>query len=748
MKTVNRTLNKHLAALLAVMFSTTGLMAQQKALLFGDTFDRTASTNLNASSDGQSGSLSPLTYGWQAYNATLDINSNTLRMDNNASDGAQGGIAYPLHNFTDSAITDDGAFSVTVDLNFNSTGGNRWMSVGVGQSLAELQAVTNNLQATALPADLLVGYKGTQDTLEIYNNGFLNAAETIIGDLPADPLTMRIDYTLSDFNSGSTVNYAVYFDDATTAFTAGSFTWSGTAENYISLSANTVAASRFDNFEVRGGSTADDTTPPTPDPLTWITVPTATSASEITMTATNATDPNGVEYYFEETSGNPGGYDSGWQSSQTFSATGLVANTTYTYTVVARDLSANFNVSTTASSAESVTTPALDNNPPTPDPMTWASVPTAIDHQSISMTAATATDAEGNGVEYYFACITGAGNDSGWQASPSYTDSGLDPETTYGYAVKARDNSPDGYNETGYSATNSATTDATPAPATESYHTFDNDGLAINTNYGGGMVMWKPNTRDFDWIDNGNLASTNNNAGNRYATVYSATAFDVSSGFKLDVVYNIDLIESSGLAYTASFGLIAEPEGINSSHFIADNGQTSLGVSLTDRLGVQGLNEINPTTGLTSLADGTAQPIVASSNQTFSLTVEEDGSFSYSINGNTPTTGTTAFDLALTYHFAVYEQYMTGIEIQSVKLRSLGISDVGSIAFGISGGVGNFSWYGQSGGTYELQSRGNLAVGGEEAWQTIESVAGADEEIDITIDLDEDQKFFRVKLAE
>ena len=30
---------------------------------------------------------------------------------------------------------------------------------------------------------------------------------------------------------------------------------------------------------------------------------------------------------------------------------------------------------------------------------------------------------------------------SDWQLSPSYTDTGLDPETTYGYTVQARDRS-------------------------------------------------------------------------------------------------------------------------------------------------------------------------------------------------------------------------------------------------------------------------------------------------------------------
>jgi autotransporter-associated beta strand protein len=100
-----------------------------------------------------------------------------------------------------------------------------------------------------------------------------------------------------------------------------------------------------------------DTTPPTPSPMTWASVPAATGTNSITMTATTATDASGVQYYFDETSGNPGGADSGWQSSPTYTNTGLNASTTYTYTVTARDLSAAQNA-TAASAAASATTNA------------------------------------------------------------------------------------------------------------------------------------------------------------------------------------------------------------------------------------------------------------------------------------------------------------------------------------------------------------------------------------------------------
>jgi Tol biopolymer transport system component len=87
----------------------------------------------------------------------------------------------------------------------------------------------------------------------------------------------------------------------------------------------------------------DDTAPPTPNPMTWHTEPYATGPTSIMMVATTASDPNGVEYYFDETSGNSGGDDSGWQPGPTYEDFDLQPGTTYIYKVRARDKSPNQN---------------------------------------------------------------------------------------------------------------------------------------------------------------------------------------------------------------------------------------------------------------------------------------------------------------------------------------------------------------------------------------------------------------------
>jgi cellulose 1,4-beta-cellobiosidase len=94
--------------------------------------------------------------------------------------------------------------------------------------------------------------------------------------------------------------------------------------------------------------------------------------------------------------------------------------------------------------------------------MTWATVPAAVSSSSITMTATTATDT--SGVEYYFECLTAGGHSSDWQASSTYTDTGLSASTQYTYRVKAQDLSA-AMNQTAYSSNASATTLAPALPA-------------------------------------------------------------------------------------------------------------------------------------------------------------------------------------------------------------------------------------------------------------------------------------------
>ena len=124
-----------------------------------------------------------------------------------------------------------------------------------------------------------------------------------------------------------------------------------------------------------------------------------------------------------------------------------------------------------------------DPMPPTPDPMTWATVPNATSRTTITMSATVAVSTDESTVEYFFDCTTGGGHDSGWQASPDYTDTALSANTTYSYRVKARNSA--NLVETAFSDARSATTspdDSTPPspnPATWATEPFASGASSI-----------------------------------------------------------------------------------------------------------------------------------------------------------------------------------------------------------------------------------------------------------------------------
>jgi len=190
----------------------------------------------------------------------------------------------------------------------------------------------------------------------------------------------------------------------------------------------------------------EDTTAPTPDPMTWETEPFRVSAGKIRMVATQASDISGVEYQFECTT--HAAYSSGWQDSRTYEVSSLPKGT-YTFKVRARDKSPSH--STTAYSSE-VT---LDLQPPTPDPMTWEIEPKEVNigggtfNYHATMKATAATD-DAAGVEYFFQCTTEPEFSSAWQISREYTVKVGRAGQYHRFRVMARDTS-SSHNETGYS---------------------------------------------------------------------------------------------------------------------------------------------------------------------------------------------------------------------------------------------------------------------------------------------------------
>jgi hypothetical protein len=81
-----------------------------------------------------------------------------------------------------------------------------------------------------------------------------------------------------------------------------------------------------------------------------------------------------------------------------------------------------------------------DTTPPSPNPPQWLQQPFPVSATSVQMSCNVCTDSVSPPVQYYFDFMQGSGgHDSGWINQNAYTDTGLTPNSIYGYTVKAKD---------------------------------------------------------------------------------------------------------------------------------------------------------------------------------------------------------------------------------------------------------------------------------------------------------------------
>ncbi len=287
----------------------------------------------------------------------------------------------------------------------------------------------------------------------------------------------------------------------------------------------------------------------TPNPMTFATAPAVVNSTTVGMAAATATAGTGpIQYFFDETSGNPGGDDSGWQSSPIYQDSGLTPGLTYSYTVSARD---GVPITTDPSAALSVTpTASGDITPPTPATMTFSTPPVTVDQETITMTASTASDI--NGVEYYFENTTNSTN-SGWQDSPVYTETNLALTTLYTYRVQARDKSAN-QNATAFSAPASANTANLPDVTSPQVVTFSPAGGSSVSNLASNLVV------TFDEpVIKGTGSITLKNLSNASEVVFDINDPAVTiSGSSITLNPPADLLYEKNYAVQISSGAVAD----------------------------------------------------------------------------------------------------------------------------------------------------------------------------------------------
>jgi len=98
---------------------------------------------------------------------------------------------------------------------------------------------------------------------------------------------------------------------------------------------------QIDSLEIYSVALRDEV-PPSPNPARFVLMPMFANPDTAVMQAEAGSDPlGGVEYFFEETTGNPGGDDSGWIANPSYRDTGLEMGKTYAYSVKMRDTGGN-----------------------------------------------------------------------------------------------------------------------------------------------------------------------------------------------------------------------------------------------------------------------------------------------------------------------------------------------------------------------------------------------------------------------
>ncbi|MEL7449670.1 MAG: S8 family serine peptidase [Pseudomonadota bacterium] len=272
----------------------------------------------------------------------------------------------------------------------------------------------------------------------------------------------------------------------------------------------------YGSFNWNMGITVEwDNVAPTPNPMSFSTLPFNVSTSSISMTASSAFDDrhNPVEYYLDyinSPTGGFGGNDSGWQSSRTYQDDGLSANHEYCYQSWAQDSS---------------TFPNL-TSPSTPQ-CTYSSIetPAGVDIGAITTTSiqvkSSSTPSNLNfGISGLQLTNTITNDVSGYvQGVQSWTNGGLTPATSYVFNARARNGDGD---VSGFSPSAQAYTLANP-PAVDGLFVDSDTSIKVSLNPNGNgnaaeyFIQNTTNgtnsgwTNQLSWLDSGLTCGTSYN---------------------------------------------------------------------------------------------------------------------------------------------------------------------------------------------------------------------------------------------
>jgi len=273
------------------------------------------------------------------------------------------------------------------------------------------------------------------------------------------------------------------------------------AAGNLSAVSNTASVTTLPNA-------ADTTIPTTPANLTA----TNTTQTETQLTWTAATDNVGVASY----SVYQNGVYIASPTTTTYAVTGLTANTTYSFTVKAKDAAGNLSV--TSNTATITTTNGVDTTPPT-TPTSLAASNTTQNSTKLTWNAST------DNVAVVTYSVYRSGTYIGAATTTNYTVSGLAAGTTYAFTVKGKDAAG---NLSAASNTVNVTTLDTTVPSTPASLT------ATGTTESATTLNWTASTDNvrvtgYDVFRNGVLLAT------ATTTTYTASGLNANTTYAFTV---------------------------------------------------------------------------------------------------------------------------------------------------------------------------------------------------------------------
>ncbi len=440
--------------------------------------------------------------GWVTYVVEFQANGNCYR-------SADDGYISPLTSTVarSQAVIDAGIGMVTVGLGASSANQGYWDDIawdgytpGTPTGLAAIANSTSQITWTANAAS-----DNNQYGFALMNGG----------------TEEEVSSTTTRATSASFVRTDL---SANTAYTRGIRAWNG--DN------NSAAATAITRYTLQNTPTAP-------------TFGTITLNSIVLNVAgpVNLTGNSGV-YFDSTTTGGDGGIN-GWVQATTDTATGLAANTEYTFQAKARNgESVETAYSSTASKYTLIQTPAGV----TFGTITLNSIDAAPSGTLNNLTAGTSGVRVSN---------TTAGNNSGWEQDTSgYTSSELSANTAYSFVARAKN--ADGI-ETGDSATFSKYT-LIETPATPTFGTVTADSIGLNTSglsnptAGSSGAYFDSTTAGGDGGINGWVSGTTD----------TATGLSANTEYTFQVMArNGDAVETGYSGTASKYTLIQTPTGVS-----------------------------------------------------------------------------------------------------------------------------------------------------------------------------------------